>query len=191
MLKYALLGERALLPKFSRLLLAVRQNRQFCVGKAFGFLLEFILLFISVFHKGWERAHSAGVYSCGVFLFRIPFPLALSLTANAAAWKASGHLDALGAEVNLWIVLVQPGEAEYHTLLAKLGDSKQDAFGVLVVGHDHIDHFVNAPSLVGSSVHIVNRNWLGQFAGRKFSVGDEVLVDKVSSGAGVDYCFRG
>ena len=71
----------------------------------------------------------------------------------------AGHSKVLrsGAEVNLRIVLVQPGEPEYHTLLAKAGDREQNVFGVSVIGHDHVDDFADAPGLVKCSVHIVNR----------------------------------
>jgi len=83
-------------------------------------------------------------------------------------------------------VLVQPGEPEYHTLLAEVGDRKQNTFGMLVIGHDHVDNFMDAPSLIKCSVHIVNRDRLGQLAGWKLRSGDEVLVNEVSSGTGID-----
>ena len=163
------------------------------IGRAFRVrgTFQVILFFVGVFHKGWEGTHSAGVYTCSVFLFRTPLRLAVGLAANAAARKASGHLDTSGAEVNLQVVLIQPGKAKYHALLAKSSDSEQDAFRVLVVGHDHIDDFMNASSLVRGSIYIVDRDWLGQFVDREFSMGDEVLVDKVSGGASVDHCFCG
>jgi len=104
----------------------------------------------------------------------------VGLTANTAAREASGHFDRLGTEVDPRIVLVQPGEPEYHTLLAEAGDHEQDTFGMSVVGHDHIDNFMDAPGLIKCSVHIVDQDRLGQLAGRKLRSGDEVLVDEVS-----------
>jgi len=65
----------------------------------------------------------------------------VGLTTDAAAREASGHFDRSGAEVNLRIVFVQPGESEYHTLLAEADDCKQNAFGVSVIGHDHVNNF--------------------------------------------------
>jgi len=83
------------------------------------------------------------------------------LTADAAAQEASGHFDRSGVEVDLRIVLVQPGESEYHALLAEAGDHKQNMFRMLVVGHDHVDDFTDAPGLVKRSVHVVNWDRLG------------------------------
>jgi len=88
------------------------------------------------------------------------------LTADTAAQEASGwHFDGSGTEVDLWIVFVQPGEPEYHALLAEAGDCKQNAFGMSVVGHDHVDDFADAPGLIKCSVHVVNQDRLGQLAG--------------------------
>jgi len=39
-------------------------------------------------------------------------------------------------------MLLEPGEAEDHALLAQPGDHKEDAFQVSLVGHDHIYDFV-------------------------------------------------
>ncbi len=122
----------------------------FHIRKAFGLGLGFILP-IGIFNQGWERTCLTNVYLCIVFPFCIPLCLAFGLTANAAE-KASGHFDTSDAEVNLWIMLVQPGEPEYHTLFTKSGDSKQDAFGELVVGYDHINNLVNTSSLIQSSI---------------------------------------
>jgi len=94
-------------------------------------------------------------------------------------------------EVDLQIVLVQPGEPEYHALLAEAGDRKQNAFGVSVVGHNHVDDFADAPGLVKCSVHVVNQDQLGQLAGWKFRSGDEVLVNEISGGTSINHGFHG
>jgi len=150
----------------------------------------FILL-VSIFYEGWEGAGPAGIYPFSILPLCVPFHLAVGLTADTAAWEASGHFDGSGAEVDLRIVLVQPGEPEYHALLAKAGDHEQNAFGVSVVGHDHVDDFADAPGLIKHSIHVVNWDRLGQLAGQKFHSGDEVLVDEVSGGAGIDHGLRG
>jgi len=93
-------------------------------------------------------------------------------------------------EVNLRIVLVQPGEPEYHALLAEAGDCKQNTLGMSVVSHDHVDDFTDAPSLIKCSVHVVNRDQLGQLVGWKFCLGDEVLVNEISSGTGINHGFH-
>jgi len=104
----------------------------FWVRRLFGCRLGFIFL-ISIFYEGWEGASLAGVYPFSVLPLGVPFRLSVGLTANAAAREASGHFDGSGAEVNLQIVLVQPGEPKYHTLLAKAGDHEQNMFGMSVV----------------------------------------------------------
>jgi len=88
------------------------------VGFQVGSRVGFIFL-ISIFYKGWEGAGLAGVYSFSIFPLCILFCLAVGLTADTAARKAPGHFDRSGTEVDLWIVLVQPGEPEYHALLAE------------------------------------------------------------------------
>ena len=129
-----------------------------------GCQLGFIFL-ISILYEGWEGASLTGVYPFSVLPLCVPFSFSVGLTANAAVQEASGHFDGLGAEVDLWIVLVQPGEPEYHALLAEAGDHEQNMFRMLVVGHDHVDDFADAPGLVKCSVHIVNWDQLGQLAG--------------------------
>jgi len=162
----------------------------FQIGRLLGCWFGFVFL-ISIFYEGWEGAGPAGVYPFSILPLCVPFRLAVSLTADTAVWEASGHFDGSGTEVDLWIVLVQPGEPEYHALLAEAGDRKQNAFRVLVVGHDHVNDFADAPGLVKCSVHIVNQDQLEQLAGRKFRLGDKVLVNEISGGTGINHGFRG
>ena len=103
----------------------------------------------------------AGIYLFSVLPLGVLFRPAVSLAAYAAVREAPGYFDSLGTEINLQVVLGQPGEPEYHALLAKTGDHKQNMFRMLVIGHDHVDNFVDAPSLIKGSIHIVNWNQLG------------------------------
>jgi len=50
-----------------------------------------------------------------------------------------------------------------------------------------------APGLIKCSIHVVNQDRLGQLVGWKFRlpVGDEVLVNEISGGTGIDHGFRG
>jgi len=162
----------------------------FQVGRLLGCWLGFVFL-ISIFYKGWEGASPTGIYSFGVLSLCIPFRFSVGLTADTAAQEASGHFDGSGTEVNLRIVLVQSGEPKYHALLAEVGDCEQNTLGMLVVGHDHVDDFTDAPGLIKHSVHVVNRDRLGQLAGQKFRSGDEVLVNEISGGTGIDHGFHG
>ena len=97
----------------------------------------------------------------GVLPSCVPFRLAVGLTADTAAREASGHFYRLGTEVDLRIVLVQPGEPEYHALFAEAGDCKQNAFGMLFVDHDYVDNFADASGFIKCSVHVVNGDRLG------------------------------
>jgi len=164
------------------------QEVGFQVGRLLGCRLGFVFP-VGIFYEGWEGP--AGIYPFGVLPLCVLFRLVVSLTADTAAREAPGHFESSGMEVDPWIVLVQPGEPEYHVLLAEVGDREQDMFGVSVVGHDHVDDFADAPSLIKSSVHVVNRDQLGQLAGRKFCSGDKVLVNEISDSTGINHGFRG
>ena len=93
----------------------------FRVGRRLGHKFVFL---ISIFYKGWKVSSPAGIYPFDVFPFGILLHLAVGLTTYAAAQKAPTHLDGLGAEVDLQVMLVQPGEPEYHALLAEAGNCK-------------------------------------------------------------------
>jgi len=162
----------------------------FQVGSRLRSWLGFVFL-ISIFYEGWEGASSTSVYLFGVLPLCIPFCFSVGLTADTAAQEASGHFDGLGVEVDLRIVFVQPGEAEYHALLAEAGDCEQNMLRMSVIGYDHVDDFADASGLIERSVHIVNRDQLGQLAGRKLRSGDEVLVNEISGGTSIDHGFCG
>ena len=154
------LGEKSGCPDSVAFLERFIREVGFRVGKLLGCRLGFVFL-ISIFYEGWEGASPAGVYPFGVLPSCVPFRLAVGLTADTAAREASGHLYRSGAEVDLRIVLVQPGEPEYHALFTKAGDCEQNAFGMSFVGHDYVDDFADASGLVKRSVHVVNRDRLG------------------------------
>jgi len=184
------LGEESSCPDSVAFFKQFIQEVSFRVGRRLGCRLSFIFL-ISIFYEGWEGASLTGVYSVGVLPLCILFCFSVGLTANTAAQEASGHFDGSGTEVDLRVVLVQPGEAEYPALLAEAGDCEQNTLGMSVIGHDHVDDFADAPSLIKHSVHIVNWDWLGQLAGRKFRSGDEVLVNEISGGTSINHGFCG
>ena len=158
----------------------------FQVRRQLGCRLSFIFL-VSIFCEGWERASPAGIYPFGVLPLGVLFCPAVGSTADAAAQETPGHFDGSGMEIDLWIVLVQPGEPEYHALLAEAGDCEQNIFGMLFVGHDHVHDFVDAPGLIKGSMYIVNQDWLAQLVSRKFCSGDKVLVNEVSGSTGINH----
>ena len=103
------LGEKSGCPDSVALLERFIREVGFRVGKLLGCRLGFVFL-IGIFYEGWEGASSAGVYPFGVLPSCVPFRLAVGLTANTAAWEASGHFYRSGAEVDLRVVLVLVNE---------------------------------------------------------------------------------
>ena len=101
------------------------------------------------------------------------------------------QFDSSSVEVNLQIVLVEPGHPKDHALFPKLGDRKQDAFRVAVICHDHVNNFVDASSFVQHSINIVNGDWLGQLSHWKFGLVDKFLINKVSSCTSIIHGFSG
>jgi len=154
------LGEESGCPDSVALLKRFICEVGFRVGKLLRCRLGFVFL-VGILYEGWEGASPAGVYPFGVLPFCVPFRLAVGLTADTAAREASGHFYGLGAEVDLQIVLVQPGEPEYHALFTEVGDCKQNAFRMSFVGHDYVDDFADASGFVKRSVYVVNRDQLG------------------------------
>jgi len=154
------LGEKSSCPDSVALLERFIREVGFRVGKLLGCRLGFVFL-IGIFYEGWEGASPSGVYPFSVLPSCVPFRLAVGLTADTAAQEASGHFYGLGAEVDLRVVLVQPGEPEYHALFTEVGDCKQNALRMLFVGHDHVDDFADASGFVKRSVYIVNWDRLG------------------------------
>jgi len=94
-------------------------------------------------------------------------------------------------EVNLRVVLVEPGHPKNYALLPKSCDRKQDVFRVAVVGHDHVNYFVDASSFIQRSIYVVNRDRLGQLSRWQFGLVDKILIDEVSSHASVNHHFSG
>jgi len=57
---------------------------------------------------------------------------------------------------------------------------------VSVIGHYHIEDFVNATSFIQGPIHVVDQDQLRELAGQQFCPLYEVLVNEISSGAGID-----
>ena len=69
-----------------------------------------------------------GINTMDIFLLGLPVFSNLSPATNAASGQAPRHFDLSFYKVNLRIMLLEPGEAQDHALLAQLGDSKEYAF---------------------------------------------------------------
>src|SRR6266545_5280064 len=146
-----------------------------------------VIFIFSVFYEHGEWASVTGIHLVRLLLLCLVLISALSLTANTASWKAPCHLDSSGAEVDLRVVLVEPGHSKDHALLSKSGDHQQDAFGVAFISHDHVNHLADASSFIQCSIYVVNGDWLGQLLHWQFGLVDEILINKDSSCASIDH----
>ena len=62
-------------------------------------------------------------------------------------------------------MFLKPGEPEDHALLAQPGHHEQDALQMSIVTHDHVDNLVNRSHFIRGAIHIIDWNWLSEFAG--------------------------
>jgi len=166
---------------------AVGRAIRLCVRQRLWVHIGFVIFVVSIFYECREWACATSVYLLRKLLLCLVFVSALSPTSNAALWEAPCHLDSSSAEVNLRVVLVEPGHPKDHALLPKPCDCKQDVFGVAIVRHDYVNDFVDASSFIQRSIYIVNGDWLGQLSRRQLGLVDEILIDKVSSCASIDH----
>jgi len=68
--------------------------------------------------------------------------------------RASVHLYFSSLPIDLWVVVLEPGITEDHTLPSKAGDSEERPFRVGFVTKDYVHYFGDLTSLVGGAVHI-------------------------------------
>jgi len=166
---------------------AARRAICLCVRRQLWVRIGLVIFIVSIFYERREWACVTSVYLLRKLLLCLVFVSALGLTSNAALWEAPCHLDSSSVEVNLQVVLVEPGYPKDHALLPKPCDRKQDAFGVAVVCHDHVNNFADASSFVQRSIYIVNRDWLGQLSCWQLGSVGGILIDKVSGCASIDH----
>jgi len=138
---------------------------------------------------GGEQACLAGIDLADVFLPGIAFLLKVIPTVGATVGQAPRQLNRLGMEADFWVMLHKPCKTQDHALFTKAGDCKEDAFGVSIIGHDNIHDLVDASGFIQASINIVHWDWLGQSASWEFGLGNEVLVNEVTSGSGVYHGF--
>ena len=72
--------------------------------------------------------------------------------ASFASRRASVHLHFSSLPIDLWVVVLEPGITEDHTLPSEAVDSEECPFGVGFVMEDYIHHFGDLTSLVGRAV---------------------------------------
>jgi len=106
-----------------------------------------------------------------------------------ASRRASVHLYFSSLPIDLWVVVLELGVTEDHTLPSKAGDSKGCPFGVVFVTEDYIHHFGDLTGLVGGAVHVVH--WYGakDAPGANIFHMDKVLIYEVAHSSGVQKCL--
>ena len=86
----------------------------------------------------------------------------LCLTVVTFVWTAAhGHL--LGLPVDLWVVLLEPGEAQDDILLSQAGDCEGGAFRVVIESEDCIHNLHNGARFIWSAIYIVDWNGMDEF----------------------------
>ena len=123
---------------------------------------DFLVFVVGIFDEGGERARATGFDVSDFLSLGLALLSEVRATADAAAGRAPSHLDLLRDEVNLGVMLAEPSHPQYQALLAQLGDGKEDAFRVSLIGHEDVNYSVNAASLVERSIDVVHRDGRGQ-----------------------------
>jgi hypothetical protein len=117
-----------------------------------------ITIFIDDFSDKDQEATSAACMDlCHCYVFRLVFDLRFG-TASRALWGTSRHPDLFSLPVDLRVVLVEPGEAEDHGLLAQRGDCELGLLCMALVAQDNICDFSDGTCFVGSAIDIVDRD---------------------------------
>ena len=69
---------------------------------------------------------------------------------------AHGHFPSL--PVDLWVVLLEPGEAKDDVLLSQASDCEGGAFGVVIESEDCIYNLCSGAHFIWSAIYIVDWN---------------------------------
>jgi len=107
--------------------------------------------------------------------------------ASFTSRRASVHLYFSSLPVDLWVVVLEPGVAEDHTLPSNAGDSKECPFRVSFVMEDYVHHFRDLTGLVGGAVHIVY--WYGVRDALGVNTFRTDKVYEVAHSSGVQKCL--
>ena len=101
------------------------------------------------------------------------------------------HLHFSGLPIDLWVVVLEPGITEDHTLSSEAGDSEEHPFGVGFVTENHVYHFRDLTCLIGGAVHVVY--WYGarDALGVNAFCSDKVSIYEVAYGSRVQQRLDG
>jgi len=101
------------------------------------------------------------------------------------------HLHFSGLPIDLRIMVLEPGVAEDHALLPKVGDGEERPFGVGLITEDYIHHFGDLPRFVRGAVYVEHRYRTRDAPGTDTFCTDKILVYEVAGGSGVQKRFDG
>jgi len=74
--------------------------------------------------------------------------------ASFTSGRASVHLYFSSLPIDLWVVVLEPGVTEDHTLPSKARDSEEHPFRVGFVTEDYVHHFRDLTSLIGGAIYV-------------------------------------
>jgi len=86
-------------------------------------------------------------------------------------------------------MVLEPGVAEDHALLPKVGDGKERPFRVGLITEDYIHHFRDLPCFVRGAVYVEHRYGTRDAPGTDTFCTDKILVYEVAGGSGVQKRF--
>jgi len=86
-------------------------------------------------------------------------------------------------------MVLEPGVAEDHALLPKVGDSEERPFGVSLIMENYIHHFGDLSCLVRGAVYVEHWYGMRDALGTDTFCTDKILVYEVASGSGVQKRF--
>jgi hypothetical protein len=110
----------------------------------------------------------------------------LLLQAFRTVGVAPSELDLASRSVNLGVVVHKPIMTEEHLLITEVGHCKQGTFGVVPKEQRGINYMGNCTRLVLCAIYIVDWYQLRQFDRGYSIVMDEVDIEKLEFGTGVD-----
>jgi len=88
-------------------------------------------------------------------------------------------------------MVLEPGVAEDHALLPKVGDGKERSFRVSLITEDYIHHFGDLPCFVRGAVYVEHQYGTRDTPGTDTFCTDKILVYEVAGGSRVQKRFDG
>jgi len=78
-------------------------------------------------------------------------------TASFTLRGAPVHLHFFGLPIDLRIMVLEPGVAEDHALLPKIGDSEEHPLRVGLIMENYVYYFGDLPCFVRGAIHVEYR----------------------------------